>query len=94
MSPISETLKVKDVAPTATGEKNLKPTATGATSDWKSSDMLYSQLKDLVNEQFKKWYLKQFNRIGYRKVLEIASEARADGKDPRKLFSMLLKTQE
>ena len=56
------------------------------------NDYLYKELGDLVNPTFKPWYMKQFYRIGKTKVLELASQARADGKNPPKLFSLLLKS--
>jgi hypothetical protein len=71
----------------STGIKRLKPTDT----NWYDNDYLYSQLSDLVNPQYKAWYCKQFYRIGKAKVLELASVARNDGKQPAKLFSILLK---
>lgn len=55
------------------------------------NDNLYKQLGDLVNPQFKPWYMKQFYRIGKDKVLILASQARSDGKQSSKLFSLLLK---
>ena len=55
------------------------------------NDKLYELLSDLVNPQFKSWYMKQFYRIGRERVLILASQARADGKKPSRLFSLLLK---
>lgn len=75
----------------ATVLKSFKPTATVKTLDLEASNKLYMELSDLVNENFKLWYLKMFNRLGYQQVLHLASQARADGKNPRKLFSFLLK---
>lgn len=70
-----------------TGIKRLNPTDT----NWYDNDHLYDQLGDLVNNQFKGWYMKQFYRLGKDKVLVLASQAKADGKYPAKLFSKLLK---
>lgn len=55
------------------------------------NDKLFLQLQDLVNPGFKPWYMKQFYRIGNKKVLELAGQARRDGKHKAKYFSQLLK---
>lgn len=55
------------------------------------NDYLYEQNSDLVNNQFKAWYMKQFYRLGKERVMILAAQARADGKQPAKLFSLLLK---
>ena len=62
-------------------------------TNWYENDYLYDQLSDLVNNQFKGWYMKQFYRIGKERVLILASQARSDGKQPAKLFSKLLKQE-
>lgn len=56
------------------------------------NDVLYAMLGDLVNNDFRKWYCKQFYRLGRDRVLLLASTARADAKtDKRRYFSRLLK---
>jgi len=55
-------------------------------------DYLFNELKDLVNQKFRAWYISRFYTLGKEKVLRLASIARADGKDPQKYFSHLLKT--
>lgn len=55
------------------------------------NDILYEDLNDLTNDQFKCWYMKAFYKLGKDKVLVLASQARADGSNPKKLFSHLLK---
>lgn len=55
------------------------------------ADELFKLLPNLVNPQFKAWYCKQFYRRSRTKVMELAALAQADGRDPRKLFSFLLK---
>jgi len=55
-------------------------------------DLLFDDLKDLVNDKFRAWYCKMFFKLGREKVLVLASQARADAKkDSRRLFSYLLK---
>lgn len=71
----------------STGRNKSKPTDT----NWYDNDHLFNQLTDLVNPQFRAWYCAKFYVLGKNRVLEIASQARADGKDSRKLFSYLLK---
>lgn len=57
------------------------------------NDYLFQQLNELVNQQFKAWYCKCFYLLGKNKVLQLASIAKADGKQPSKLFSILLKNE-
>lgn len=55
-------------------------------------DLIYRQLGDLVNDQFKPWYCKQIARLGRDTTLRLASTARCDAKsNPRGFFSVLLK---
>lgn len=79
-----------------TGTKRLIPTDTTGINWGKKKqydvDLLFEDLKDLVNDQFRAWYCKMFFKLGREKVLILASQARADAKnDKRKLFSYLLK---
>lgn len=57
--------------------------------------MLFDDLKaqGIVNEQFKAWYCSVFFKLGRDRVLVLASQARADGTDPQKLFSHLLQKE-
>jgi hypothetical protein len=54
-------------------------------------DRLFSDLGNLVNQQFKPWYCRVFYRIGRSKALELAAVAKSDGFNPPRLFSKLLK---
>jgi len=54
-------------------------------------DTLFEDLIDLENVQFRKWYCKTYYTIGHERILVLASQARADGNDPKKLFSKLLR---
>lgn len=56
-------------------------------------DLLYENLSDLVNPNYRLWYCKKFNQIGRERVMILASQARADGKDSIKLFSHLIKKE-
>lgn len=56
-----------------------------------TNDQLFDMLPDLVNQQFRAWYCERFYALGHQRVLELASVARSDGKEPRKLFSFLIK---
>jgi len=74
----------------STGMK-LATNPTDSSNNWYENDYLFDQLSELVNPQYKAWYCKQFYRLGKTKVLQLASIAKADGKQPSKLFSLLLK---
>lgn len=56
-------------------------------------DILFSELNELVSDEFRAWYIKCFYTLGRTKTLEIASQAMLDGKDKKKLFSYLLKKE-
>lgn len=56
-------------------------------------NILYEDLGSLVNDKFKAWYCSVFFKIGRERVMLLASQARADGKDPVKLFSHLLQKE-
>lgn len=64
---------------------------TGLDKKYLETDLLYEDLSSLVNSQFKAWYCSRFYALGRERVLILASQARADGKDPVKLFSYLLR---
>lgn len=55
------------------------------------ADALFEQFADLVNDRFRSWYCHKFYQLGGRRVVELASLARADGKNSQKYFSYLLK---
>lgn len=74
-----------------TGINKLNPTDTTGSSKKYDNDHLFGMFPDLVNPTFKAWYCKVFYKLGKDLVLRLASEARADGKDKRKYFSVLLK---
>lgn len=84
---VSDILKSRQLV--STGINNLNQLIpTDKTYD---NDRLYDDLGDLVNPQFRAWYCKSFYRLGKDRVLVLASQARADGNDKRRLFSKLLK---
>ena len=71
-----------------------KKTTTGKNEKYKEIDLLYEDLSDLVNSDFRLWYCKQFNILGREKILRLASEARADAQiDKKKLFSHLIRKE-
>jgi hypothetical protein len=83
-----------DLSTIITNRKNVVAQTTGQLDSkkekYKEIDLLYESVKELCNDKFRLWYCKQFNVIGRERVLNLASEARADGKDPQKLFSHLI----
>ena len=57
--------------------------------------LLYDDLnaQGLVNTRYKAWYCSQFFKLGREKVMRIASEAKADGTNPQKLFNHKLSVE-
>lgn len=85
-------------APIVTAGKELEPIVTTETigvsnrgTKYVTIDQLFDYLSDLVNDTFRPWYCRQFYRLGRERTLILASQARNDGRDKRKLFSHLLK---
>ena len=56
-------------------------------------DILFTELKDLVSDDFRAWYIKCFYKLGRTRTLELASQALVESKDKKKLFSYLLKKE-
>lgn len=78
----------------STGTSKYIPTdiSTGINKKY-DNDFLYEDLADLVNDQYRAWYCQSFYKLGKDLSLRLASTARADGKNPRNLFSYLLKKE-
>lgn len=57
------------------------------------TDFIYSDLSDLVNDQYRAWYCSKIHAIGRDRIMILAAQARADGKDKKKLFSHLLRKE-
>lgn len=74
----------------STGRSNLKQLSTEQLSV-SEVDTIYKDISDLTNETFKSWYCKRIYQLGRQEILKRASIARADGKEPKKLFSTLIK---
>jgi hypothetical protein len=51
-------------------------------------------LPDLIHEGYEPYYIKQLNRLGYARFMELAQKARAGSDTPQKLFSWMLKHNE
>lgn len=87
----------EDLSTVMKARLEARKTTTGKNEKkdkYKEIDLLYEDLSDLVNSQFKLWYCKSFNKIGREKILRLASEARADAnQDKRKLFSHLIRKE-
>lgn len=73
-----------------TGVTNLNQLSTGSCTV-EEADKLCEMYPDLVNQQFKAWYCKKFYALPRDKVIQLASQAYADGHNPARLFSYLLK---
>lgn len=74
---------------TTVRNKNLKLTQ----QEVQACDIGLSAYQDLIQRDFYAWYCKAWYILGRAKFDLLASMARADGKDPKKLFSYLLKKE-
>lgn len=71
--------------------KQQKPLNQQLENKYFETDLIYSDLSDLVNHQYKAWYCSKIFELGRERVMILASQARADGTNKVKLFSHLLK---
>ena len=74
-----------------TGLNKLNPIVTTDNCNAQEADQIFEMLPELVNQQYKAWYCRELYRLPRTKIIELASLAQADGSDPRRLFSFLLK---
>lgn len=81
--------KLNQLEPIGPIEKNIKLTKDEVLG----CDIGLSDYQDLMHPDFYKWYCKVWYDIGRDKFHQLASQARADGKNPPKLFSALLKKE-
>jgi hypothetical protein len=54
-------------------------------------DMLLRDYAELIDPNYTKWFAKRFYTLPFDAIHRAASEARADGDDPRRLFAHLIK---
>ena len=84
-----------------TGFNKLKPTVTTVEGtktkltkqEVMGCDIGLSDYADIMSPKFYAWYCKAWYKLGRGKFDLLASMARADGKDPAKLFSKLIKVE-
>lgn len=95
---ISETLNLKNTIGTIGINKNkpigtiVKPQTQKLTKDEVlACDVALSMFADLIHPDFKLWHCKVFYQLGRDRYAQLASIARADGSDPARLFSHLLR---
>lgn len=74
----------------ATGSNFVRPTGKCTAVQLAAVDRTLGEIADLTEAKFKRWYAQQVIRLGCDRVLGLASDAR-QGRDPKKLFSYLLK---
>lgn len=91
MQSLNHIIKDTTVTTVTTGINKVNTTVNNCTTV--DVDNLYEELKPLVNDSFKPWYCQKFYKIGVGRTLELASIAKADGKNPARLFSYLLKLE-
>lgn len=58
----------------------------------KEVDILLKDCSDLIEPTFKEWFAKSFYSLNRNKIIQLASVARNDGKNPRRYFSYLIKS--
>ena len=56
-------------------------------------DIALGNYADLMHPKFYAWYCKAWYKIGEQRFHELYRIAKADGKQPAKLFSMLIKKE-
>lgn len=81
---------------TAVGATELQTTGTATANNselsYPEQDLLFDELHDLTNQQFRAWYCLSFAQLGRETVQHLAAIARTDHRtDSRRYFSWLLK---
>lgn len=84
MSTSSVQSIIKD--PIANRVKPEKPIANSLLVD-----QLFGEYSELIDKRYKLWFLKRFNHMNPELIRRAASEAKADGKNPQRLFTFLIK---
>lgn len=83
-----------DINLVSTGLNNFIPTDISIDINRQKyeCDYLYEDLTDLVGAipKLRPWFIKRFYALGKDKTLQLASIAKADGKNPQRLFTYLL----
>lgn len=83
-----------DIKLVSTGLNNFIPIdiSTDINKQKYECDYLYEELIDLVGSmpKLRAWFIKRFYTLGKDKTLQLASIAKADGKNPQRLFTYLL----
>lgn len=72
-----------------TGKNKYIPTVNNCST--KQVNILLKDCADLISPAYKDWYARTFYQLPAEVVQSLASQARADGREPAKLFSHLLK---
>jgi len=74
-------------------DKTNNPIANSTIDNRQLVDMMLDNYSSLINTDYKKWFAKRFYGMDDETVAKLASQARCDGKDPRKLFAYLVKAK-
>jgi hypothetical protein len=89
-SPVEKINPTEPIAKSQLGFNNLlKPIAKSQLSPYKA-DAVIAQYDFLIDPKYIKWFYKQLYRLGVPRFIELAGRA-AEGRDPKRLFSKLLK---
>lgn len=94
MNNRGKTQKPIDIKLVSIGLNNFIPTDISIDINRQKyeCDYLYEDLTDLVGAipKLRPWFIKRFYALGKDKTLQLASIAKADGKNPQRLFTYLL----
>ena len=89
MHSLSEILTNTSKVPT-NGTNGLK---LNKTNGFRSIDLVIVEAGSVINSDpnYYKWYCRMAHKLGPKRFLELAREAIVDGKNPKRLFTYLLK---
>lgn len=100
MDNLQQLLYKKPIVTTGINKQKPIVTTVEPTTDVKLTsdevrgcDIGLSQYADVMSPDFYAWYCKAWYRIGRERFHALAAQARADGKDPARLFSSLVKRE-
>lgn len=72
-------------------EKSVNSNRTIGSTKQQIIDSLLNTCSDLIDYNYKKWFAKKFQALEPTTVMELASQARQDGSDPKRLFCFLIR---
>lgn len=86
-----DTYNQKDPIANSQLDKSFNPIGNRREQTSIIVDRLLDDYSELIDQRYAKWFAKHFYRLPFNAIHRAASEARHDGKDPKRLFAHLIR---